>query len=89
MRSDRTDRLYGFACDYCRGGRIEREVRPRELIRVSKSDYVALERVPIGVCTRCKAKYYDACILKQAEALHRSGGRRRVQIPVTRFVRAR
>jgi YgiT-type zinc finger domain-containing protein len=88
MRSRNNNKARGYPCDYCRDGQVENKIRPRELIRVSKTDYVALEQVPIGVCTRCKAKYYGAAVLKQAEALHRKGGRRKVQIPVTRYVRA-
>jgi len=58
------------------------------MIRVSKSGYVALEHVPIGVCDRCKARYYHVSVLKQAEALHRRRASRTVKVPVARFTEA-
>lgn len=65
---------------------MHREIRDREMIRVGRTDYVILERVPVGVCDRCKARYFHASVLKQAEALHRKGATRSVKIPVARFV---
>jgi hypothetical protein len=53
---------------------------------VSATDYVALERVPVGVCDHCKASYYDASVLRQAHALHITGARRTVRVPVARYV---
>jgi YgiT-type zinc finger domain-containing protein len=88
MRSRKSNGPRGDACDYCDTGRVLREVRARELIRVSKTQYVILERVPVGVCDRCKAKYYPASVLKQAEALHHKGAPRSVKVPVARFVEA-
>jgi YgiT-type zinc finger domain-containing protein len=69
-------------------GRVHREIRDREMIRVAKSEYVILEHVPVGVCDRCKARYYPVSVLKQAEALHQKGAHRTVKVPVARFVEA-
>src|SRR5207249_4239127 len=76
MKSKKSNGSRGYACDYCNGGRVHREIRDREMIRVDKSEYVILEQVPIGVCDCCKAKYYPVSVLKQAEALHQKGGHR-------------
>lgn len=84
----RKPRLYEHSCDYCDGGRVRCVVRARELIRVSKSDYVALENVPIGVCDRCKAVYYHASVLKQAEAVQGRKTRKKLEVPVARYVEA-
>lgn len=88
MKSTRRSGFYGHTCDYCDDGWVECEIRSRELIRVTKMDFVALEGVPIGVCNRCKAVYYHASVLKQAEVAHRGRTRRTVEVPVARYVRA-
>ena len=87
MRS-RKPKLYGHSCDYCDGGWVRCVTRARELIRVSKTDYVALENVPIGVCNRCKAVYYHASVLRQAEAAHGRKTRKKLEVPVARYVEA-
>lgn len=81
-------RQYGYPCDYCPRGRVRCEIRDRELIRVGKSGYVALEEVPVGVCTRCKALYYHLSILKQASSLLRKTKSRTLRIRVARYVEA-
>lgn len=88
MKSKKTNGEHDHPCDYCSGGRVHREIRDREVIRVTKSEYVILEGVPIGVCNNCKARYYHTSVLKQAEALHRKGAHRTVKVPVARFVEA-
>ena len=88
MKSKKPDSYYDHACEHCDGGWVRRVIRPRELIRVTKTDFVALEKVPIGVCDRCKARYYHASVLKQASALHKKGATRKVEVPVTRYVQA-
>lgn len=64
-------------------------VSARELIRVGKTRYVALEGAPIGICNRCKARYFHASVLRQAEQLLRRRNSRVVKVPVGRFVEAR
>jgi len=88
MKSKQDKRAGEYRCDYCDEGRVRREIRKREMIRVSGSEYVILERVPLGVCDRCKARYYPVAVLKQAEALHRKGAQRTLKVPVARFVEA-
>ena len=84
----RKPRFYGHSCDYCDEGRVTCKIRARELIRITKTDYVALENVPIGICNRCKAVYYHASVLKQAEAAHGRKTRRKLEVPVARYVEA-
>ena len=79
---------YGYPCDYCPRGRVHCEVHDRELIRIGKSGYVALEGVPVGVCTRCKATYYHLSILKQASSLLRKPKSRTLRVRVARYVEA-
>ncbi len=88
MKSKKGKGFQDHSCDYCSGGRVHREIRNREMIRVTRTEYVILERVPIGVCDRCKARYYHVSVLKQAEALHQKGAQRTVKVPVARFVEA-
>ena len=88
MKSRKSNGSRGYPCDYCDGGRVHRVIRDREMIRVARTEYVILEQVPVGVCDRCKARYYHASVLKQAEALHQKGAARSVKVPVARFVEA-
>lgn len=85
MKSKRTEPRYEHQCDYCDGAWVRRELKARELIRVSKADFVALEKVPVGVCDRCKAQYYHASVLKQAQALLRKGTARKVLVPIATY----
>jgi YgiT-type zinc finger domain-containing protein len=88
MKSKKDSAPQGYPCDYCSGGRVHRKIRDREMLRVSKTEYVILEGVPIGICDRCKARYYPVSVLRQAEALAQKGAHRTVKIPVARFVEA-
>ena len=85
----KTDGFYEHSCDSCDGGWVRCEVRDREFIPVSKSDYVVLEKVPVGVCDTCKSRYYHASVVHQAMALHKSGGRRKLQVPAARYAKAK
>ncbi len=80
--------MYSHPCEYCDGGRVDCVVLPRELIRVGKIGFVALEQAPIGVCNRCKAKYYHASVLRQAALLMRRRSGPVVKVPVGKFVEA-
>ncbi|MBI2930282.1 MAG: YgiT-type zinc finger protein [Planctomycetes bacterium] len=82
------DGFYGYRCEYCDAGHVRREIRGREIIRVTKTNYVILEDVPIGVCDHCHARYYTAAVIKHAERLHEKGTARKVQVPVGRYVAA-
>jgi YgiT-type zinc finger domain-containing protein len=54
----------GETCEYCGGEIVEKHVT---MHRTVKGNYVLLENVPVGVCTRCGTRYYSANVLKTIE----------------------
>jgi YgiT-type zinc finger domain-containing protein len=58
--------MYGYQCEYCEGTVEERIVT--EDFR-HKGELVILHNVPVGVCNRCKTRYYNAKVLKQLEKM--------------------
>jgi YgiT-type zinc finger domain-containing protein len=54
----------GETCEYCGGEIVEKHVT---MHRAVKGNYVLLENVPAGVCTRCGTRYYSANVLKTIE----------------------
>ena len=58
--------MYGYRCEYCDGTVEERIVT--EDFRY-KGELVILHHVPVGVCNRCKTRYYNAKVLKQLEKI--------------------
>ena len=86
MKSGKGDGMYGFRCEYCDAGRVYEKICARELIPVSKEDFVALEQVPMGVCDHCHAKYYLGLVLRQADALWAKRRSRKLIVPVARYV---
>ena len=60
-------RRFGYRCEYCegivRGKRVEREAFKH------KAGFVILERVVIGVCDKCRNRYYSADTLRRVEAI--------------------
>lgn len=87
MKSKNAERPYEHRCDYCDGGWVRCEIKAHELVPLAKGKYVVLERVPVGICDRCKAHYYHASVLKQAQALLRGKPRRKVVVPIARYVK--
>lgn len=83
---------------------IESAILSGTIIRVEKGDprgpkYVVVGAAsdlqqPVGVIVRfktpdrCRARYYQASILKQAEALLSRRSGRRLRVPVARYVKA-
>ena len=71
----------GETCEYCGGEIVEKRVT---LTRKVKGQYVLIENVPAGVCTKCGTRYFSANVLKTVEESVR--GRRRadreIVIPV-------
>jgi YgiT-type zinc finger domain-containing protein len=63
----------------------ERRMR-REALR-HKGTFVILEDVPIGVCDKCGARYFDASVLRRvAEIAGGEVGSQRIEeIPVDRY----
>jgi YgiT-type zinc finger domain-containing protein len=77
--------MYGFACEHCEGTVRERRV-DREALR-HKGDFVILEDVPIGVCDKCGARYFDASILRRVAEIGRGTvqTQRTMEVPVDRY----
>ena len=77
--------MYGFACEHCDGTVRERRV-DREALRHNEG-FVILEDVPIGVCDKCGAHYFDASILRRVAEIGRGTipTQRTVQVPVDRY----
>ena len=77
--------MYGFSCEHCDGTVRERRV-DREALR-HKEGFVILEDVPIGVCEKCGARYFDASILRRVAEIGRGTvpTQRTVQVPVDRY----
>jgi YgiT-type zinc finger domain-containing protein len=80
--------MYGFGCQHCDGTVRERRV-DREALR-HKGDFVILEDVPIGVCDKCGARYFDASILRRVAEIGRGMAptQRTLQVPVDRYAPA-
>lgn len=58
---------FGYACEFCDG-----TVRPKRVDREAfkhQQSFVILEEVLVGVCDRCRSRYYSAETLKQVEAI--------------------
>ena len=77
--------MYDFACEHCGGTVRERRV-DREALR-HKGSFVILEDVPIGVCDKCGARYFDASILRRVAEIGRgtTPPQRTIEVPVDRY----
>ncbi|MBW3600991.1 MAG: YgiT-type zinc finger protein, partial [Planctomycetes bacterium] len=62
--------MYDFSCEHCGGLVRERRVS-QEALR-HKGNFVILEDVPIGVCEKCGARYFDASVLRRVAEIGRS-----------------
>jgi YgiT-type zinc finger domain-containing protein len=75
--------MYGYRCEYCNGIVEERIVT--EDFRY-KDELVILHNVPVGVCNRCKTRYYNAKVLKQLEKIAKEKDKlRTISVPVGEF----
>ena len=75
------------SCEYC-GSRVK-----EQRIRVDhrwKGVLVVVEKVPVGVCTGCGERYYDASVLRQLDQIAHGkvGTVRLIKVPVTDYRRA-
>ncbi len=61
--------MYGFSCEHC-GGNVRERLAEREAFR-HKGSFVILEKVPIGVCDKCGARYFDASVLRRVAEVGR------------------
>ena len=80
--------MYDFPCEQCDGTVCERRVE-REALR-HKGSCVILEDVPIGVCDKCGARYFDATVLRRVAEIGRgmSPSQRILEVPVDRYAPA-
>jgi YgiT-type zinc finger domain-containing protein len=80
--------MYDFTCEHCGGTVRERRVA-REALR-HKGSFVILEDVPIGICDKCGARYFDASILRRVAEIGRGtiATQRTVVVPVERYAPA-
>ena len=74
-------------CEYC-GARVK-----KQKIRVDhrwKGNLMVVEKVPVGVCSRCGERYYDAAVLHQLDHIAKGkvGCVREIRVPVIDFSRA-
>jgi YgiT-type zinc finger domain-containing protein len=67
---------------------MERRVK-REAFR-HKGSFVILEDVPIGVCEKCGARYFDASILRRVAEIGRgkAPAQRTLEVPLARYAPA-
>jgi YgiT-type zinc finger domain-containing protein len=77
--------MYDFSCEHCDGTVRERRVE-REALR-HKGSFVILEDVPIGVCDKCEARYFDASVLRRVAQIGRGSipSCRTIQVPIDRY----
>jgi YgiT-type zinc finger domain-containing protein len=77
--------MYNFACEHCQGLVRERVVA-REALR-HKGGFVVLEDVPIGVCEKCGARYFDASVVRRVAEIGRGTipAEKTVEVPVGRY----
>jgi YgiT-type zinc finger domain-containing protein len=80
--------MYDFACEHCEGIVRERRVE-REALR-QKGGFVILEDVPIGICQKCGARYFDASVLRRVAEIGRgtAPASRTIEVPIERYVTA-
>jgi len=55
-----------------------------------KVNFVILEDVPIGVCDKCGARYFDASVLRRVANVGRGSAatQRTIEVPVDRYAPA-
>lgn len=77
--------MYQFTCEHC-GGTVQEHRVDREALR-HKDTFVILEDVPIGICERCGARYFDASVLRRVAEIGRgkTPTTRTLAIPVDRY----
>lgn len=77
--------MYNFSCEHC-AGLVRERMFDREVLR-HKGNFVVLEHVPIGVCEKCGARYFDASVVRRAAEIGRGTvpAERTMEIPVGRY----
>lgn len=77
--------MYDFTCEHC-GGIVRERIVDREALRY-KGSFVVLESVPIGVCEKCGARYFDASVVRRAAEIGRglTPSDKTLEVPVGRY----
>jgi YgiT-type zinc finger domain-containing protein len=77
--------MYDFPCEHCSGNVKERVVE-KEALR-HKGEFVILEQVPIGICEKCGARYFDASVLRRVAEVARDKAKaaKRVEVAMAPF----
>jgi len=76
-------KMYGFTCEYC-DGTVEEKITTEDFWR--KGELIVLENVPIGVCNKCKNRYYSAEVLQKLEhAFLKRATLRKLEVPVYNY----
>ena len=80
--------MYDFSCEHCDGTVRERHVA-REAFR-HKANFIILEDVPIGICDKCGARYFDASILRRVAQIGRgiTPAGRTLEVPIDQYAPA-
>ena len=80
--------MYDFICEHCSGTVRQRRVE-REALRHT-GGFVILEDVPIGVCDKCGARFFDASVVRRVAEIGRgtSPSQRTIAVPVDRYAPA-
>jgi YgiT-type zinc finger domain-containing protein len=77
--------MYDFGCEHC-GGPVQTRRVEQEALR-HKGSFVILEDVPIGVCGKCGARYFDASVVRRVAEIGRGVAptQRTMQFPVGKY----
>jgi YgiT-type zinc finger domain-containing protein len=77
--------MYDFTCEHCSGTVRQRRVE-REALRHA-GGFVILEGVPIGICDKCGARYFDASVVRRVAEIGRGTkpSQRTVTVPIDRY----
>jgi YgiT-type zinc finger domain-containing protein len=77
--------MYGFTFEHC-GGTVRERRMEGDALR-HKGSFVILEDVPVGVCDRCGARYFDASILRRVAEIGRgtTPSPRTIEVPVAPY----
>ncbi len=77
--------MYDFTCVHC-GGHVQTRRVEREALR-HQGSFVILEDVPIGVCDKCGARYFDASVVRRVAEIGRglAPAERTMELPVGRY----
>jgi len=77
--------MYDFTCEHC-GGFVREKRVDCEALR-HKGKFIILEDVPVGICDKCGARYFDASVLRRVAEIGRGKKptSRTIAVPVDRY----